>query len=66
MGRKQGGGHVRYALWRGDELLMIGTAFEIAEKLVIKPKTVRWLASPAAKRRDNGKHMVAERIDAWL
>lgn len=40
----------------------IGTAAELAERFGVTVKTVRWWASPAAKRRDNGKHKVAERI----
>ena len=62
MGRKLGGGRTRYAIYRGDVLLAVGTADEIAEKLGIKPKTVRWASTPSAKRRDNGRGLVAERL----
>lgn len=62
MGRKKGRHIARYALWRGDQCLGIGTAQELADKLKVKVDTIRWYASPASKRRDNGRHLVAERI----
>ena len=58
MGRSK----IRYAMWKGDQLLAVGTAKELAERFGVTVKTIRWLASPAAKRRDNGNHRVAERI----
>lgn len=62
MGRKRGGGTNRYALWKGEECIAIGTIDELAKRLGCSVKTVRWYASPAAKRRDNGRHLIAERI----
>lgn len=62
MGRKKGRHTARYALWRGDSCVGIGTASELAERLGVKVSTIRWYASPTCKRRDNGRHMVAERI----
>lgn len=62
MGRKRGRHIARYALWRGDQRLGIGTAQELADKLKVKVDTIRWYASPACQRRDNGRHLVAERI----
>lgn len=62
MGRNRGGGMSRYAVWKGDECIAIGTAAELAERFGVTVKTIRWWASPAAKRRDNGKCKVAERI----
>lgn len=53
---------IRYAVWKGDQCIGVGTAKELAEKFGVKPKTVRFWASPAAKRRDKGKRKVAERI----
>lgn len=53
---------IRYTLWKGDQVLAIGTAKELAERFGVTVKTIRWLASPAAKRRDTGKRLVAERI----
>ena len=58
MGRSR----IRYAMWKGDQVIAIGTAKELAERFGVTVKTIRWLASPAAKRRDTGKRLVAERI----
>lgn len=52
----------RYAMWRGDECIAVGTVKQLARKFNVTEKTIRWYASPAAKRRDNGRHIVAERI----
>ena len=52
-----------YALYRGDEMLGMGTADELAEKLGIKRETVLWLSTPAAHRRDTGKRMVAYKVE---
>lgn len=40
-----------YAVYKGENLLAIGTADECAEKLGIKPDTIKWLTMPVAKRR---------------
>ena len=52
----------RYALWRGDQIVAVGTAKQLAEKLGVSVRTIYWYVSPACKRRDNGKHLVAERM----
>lgn len=52
----------RYAIWKGDQCIAIGTAKELAKRFGVTVKTIRWYASPAAKRRDNGRHKVAERL----
>lgn len=53
---------IRYALWKGDKVLAIGTAKELAERFCVSVKTIRWWASPAARRRNKGSQKVAERI----
>lgn len=40
-----------YALYKGDDFLMIGTADEIAQKEGVKRKTVLYWASPAYKKK---------------
>lgn len=40
-----------YALYRGDELLGIGTKEELAKQFGIKVKTIEFYHSPAYKRR---------------
>lgn len=52
-----------YALYKGDDLLDVGTAREIAERRGVKPSTIQFMATPAHKRRDRGNLLVAERID---
>lgn len=42
-----------YALYKGDNLLKIGTAEEIAEELGIKKETVLFYKSPAYSKRTN-------------
>lgn len=55
--------HDTYALYRGDELLGMGTAEELAEKLGIKRDTVLWLSTPAAHRRANDKWVLAYKVE---
>ncbi len=56
----------QYALYRGDELVAIGTARELAEIMGVKPETVQWYTYPSAQRRcENrvrGKGILVERI----
>lgn len=40
-----------YALYRGDELLDVGTCAEIAERNGIKPKTVYYYSTRAYRER---------------
>lgn len=40
-----------YALYKGEELLGIGTAEELAEQLGVAPKTIHFYASPAYHKR---------------
>lgn len=40
-----------YALYSGDEFIMIGTAEELAEYMDVKPETVRWYTTKTAERR---------------
>ena len=40
-----------YAVYKGEEIIAMGTRREIAEKLGVKIATVRFWSSPANKRR---------------
>lgn len=40
-----------YTLYKGEEVIAVGTAEEISRKLGINPKTVRFYASPTQQRR---------------
>ena len=56
----------RYVLWRGERIVGIGTARELAERFCLKPDTVRWYATAAAHRRAERAgtaYTVAERIN---
>lgn len=40
-----------FAVYKGDELICIGSAKECAEILNIKPSSVRWYTTPTAQKR---------------
>jgi hypothetical protein len=40
-----------YAVYKGDELLMIGTLPQIAEKRKVKVASLLWMLSPTYRRR---------------
>lgn len=42
---------IEYAVYKGEEILFIGTVSEIAEQFNVKKDTVWFWASPANKRR---------------
>lgn len=41
----------KYAVYKGDTFLVMGTADQCALQLGISPKTIRWYSRPAAHRR---------------
>ena len=43
-----------YALYKGEELLAMGTKKELAELLNIKVETISFYGTPAYKKRTNG------------
>ncbi|WP_165851224.1 hypothetical protein [Streptococcus sp. AM43-2AT] len=51
-----------YALYKGDELLEIGTKKELAEKFGVKPKTIAFYNTPSYTKRtshNKGRRLVA-------
>lgn len=40
-----------YAVYKGEDLLVIGTAEECAEHLGVKPEYIGWLTTPSGKAR---------------
>lgn len=40
-----------FAVYKGDDLLAMGTAEDCAERLGVYPKYIYWLTMPTAKRR---------------
>ena len=47
-----------YALYRGDELLTVGTIRELSEYLQVKELTVRFYATPGWLRRINQENAI--------
>lgn len=41
----------QYAVYKGDDIMAIGTAEECAEALHVQSKYIRWLTTPTAKKR---------------
>lgn len=46
-----------YAIYRGDDLLMVGSVNEIADYLGIKPKSVYFLSYPSYHKRCEGSQV---------
>ena len=46
-----------YALYKGEECLIIGTIKEIAEQQGVKEKTIRFYMSPAYLKRHEKSHI---------
>ena len=42
---------MEYAVYKGDDLIVVGTATECAEFLGVKKHTIYWYASPSAENR---------------
>lgn len=40
-----------YALYKGDEFLVVGTAEECAKYLNVKADSIKWMSTPTDKRR---------------
>ncbi|PED63993.1 hypothetical protein [Priestia megaterium] len=40
-----------YAVYKGEQLLAVGTAMECAEELNVKPETIHFYTTPTYKRR---------------
>lgn len=45
-----------YALYKGDQIIAVGTANQIAEEIGVKPETVYYYKSPSYQRRVSGKN----------
>lgn len=51
-----------YALYKGDEFLCMGTIKEIAEKMGVSERTIRFYSSPVYQRRGRGEKGNCRRI----
>lgn len=53
-----------YALYKGEEVLCIGTAKECASKLGLKENTIRWYSNEVAQERNkSGNRIIAIRLN---
>lgn len=52
-----------YVVYKGDELLALGTAEEIAKQLDVTPATVRWWSTPSSIERGGENRKVAYLIE---
>ena len=52
-----------YAVYKGEEILGIGTADELAKKLNVKRKTIFFWGTPSGHKRNKGKAKIAIRIE---
>ncbi|MEX1120595.1 MAG: hypothetical protein WED82_00580 [Balneolales bacterium] len=54
-----------YALYRGEEMLTIGTVDELAEFAGVKTSTIRWLSTPsnASRRKPGGNHLQVIKLE---
>mgnify|MGYP004702928179 CR=1 FL=1 len=43
-----------YAVYKGEEIIAIGTARECAEKLGVTPDHIRWMSYPTNNKRNVG------------
>ena len=54
---------VEYALYKGDELIMIGTIKKIAEEMGVQEHTIRFYQRPSYKRRGKNNRKVLIKIE---
>ena len=53
-----------YAVYRGDELIIIGTLKECAERLNTTEQMIKYYSYPSHKKRAEGKNqIIVERLD---
>lgn len=54
-----------YAVYKGDEFIDLGTRKELAEKLNLKPDTVKFLSTPTYRKRIKNRPnaLIAIKID---
>ncbi|HEL8941512.1 TPA: hypothetical protein U0G25_002771 [Listeria monocytogenes] len=52
-----------YALYKGDELLLIGTLTELAEFKNVKRETILFYATPAYRRKTTEKALRVLKLD---
>ena len=51
-----------YALYKGEELLGIGTIRELAKQMGVKEHTIRYFQTPQYKKRGRGEKSTKRRV----
>lgn len=57
---------IQYAVYKGDDFIFMGTLEEVAERLGVSTKSVKWMATPAAKKRADkpgSTKMIVEKVE---
>lgn len=49
------------AVYKGEDIIAMGTVSEVATELNVKPETVKWFTTPSAAKR--GKNI---KVAVWL
>ncbi|EAC4155361.1 hypothetical protein ACEXFN_001043 [Listeria monocytogenes] len=60
---KRGEDVTEYALYKADELLIIGTVDELAEFQKVKRETILFYATPSYRKRTSDKGLRVIRVD---
>lgn len=60
---KKGRKYKEYAVYKGEEILAVGTVKELAKELNLKEETIWFLTSPTNFKRDKGNKKVAILIE---
>ncbi|EAD0058751.1 hypothetical protein Y141_06280 [Listeria monocytogenes] len=63
MSYERGAGVTEYALYKADELLIIGTVEELAEFKKVKRETILFYATPSYRKRTTDKGLRVIRVD---
>ncbi|EGC1201767.1 hypothetical protein H8479_000043 [Listeria monocytogenes] len=63
MSYERGAGVTEYALYKADELLIIGTVDELAEFQEVKRETILFYATPSYRKRTTDKGLRVIRVD---
>ncbi|EAD9159838.1 hypothetical protein AOE70_05890 [Listeria monocytogenes] len=63
MSYERGAGVTEYALYKADELLIIGTVEELAEFQKVKRETIVFYATPTYQKRTTDKGLRVIRVD---
>lgn len=57
---------IQYAVYKGDDFIFMGTLEEVAERLGVSTKSVKWMATPTAKKRADkpgSTKMIVEKVE---